>query len=298
MSTAQAKPKTMSQADILNYARANYGYLAAFLSMPEVGPILLKAARAGWDSNRLLGALAPTKWWKTTTASARTFDAEAKLDPATNNRKIANAQASIASQASQAGLNLDASALRAIARNSLRLGWTSEQTQQALGHQFHYNPLSRQQAPVVDQIKQLAAQYLVPISDAHMQQWGSQLIGGQIDANNLEGYLKAQAKSLFPSLSAAIDSGVTVRQYVDPYAQLAVQNGVAPSSTDINWQDPKWQQALFQVDPKTGVRTAMSLADWQDKIRSDPAFGYDNTDQAKNVSADLGQQLSQLAGAS
>lgn len=297
MTTAPAK-KPMSNAEILAYARSNYGYLAAFLSMPEVGPILLKAAKGGWDSNRLLGALAPTKWWKTTTASARTFDAEAKLDPATNNRKIANAQAVIASQASKDGLNLSAATLRKIASDSLRLGWTSEQTTQALGHQFHYNATAKTQAPVVDQIKQLAAQYLVPVSNAAMQKWGSQLIGGQIDAQNLEGYLKAQAKSLFPSLSAAIDSGVTVRQYVSPYAALAVQNGVAPSETDVNWQDPKWQQALFQVDPKTGQRTAMSLADWQDKIRSDPAFGYDKTDQAKSVSADLGQQLSQLAGAS
>lgn len=291
------KTAAMSNADILAYARANYGYLAAFLSMPEVGPILLKAAKGGWDSNRLLGALAPTKWWKTTTASARTFDAEAKLDPATNNRKIANAMATISSQATQSGLNLSTATLRQIAHDSLRLGWTNEQTQQALGHQFHYNAKAATQAPVVDQIKQLAAQYLVPISDANMQKWGQQLIGGEIDAQNLEGYLKAQAKSLFPSLAPAIDSGVTVRQYVSPYAQLAVQNGVAAGEQDVNWMDPKWQKALFQVDPKTGVRTAMSLSDWQTTIRTDPAFGYDKTAQAKQTSADLASQLSQLAGA-
>ena len=297
MTTAKPKTTTMTSADVLAYARANYGYLAAFLSMPEVGPILLKAARGGWDSNRLLGALAPTKWWKTTTASARTFDAERKLDPATNQRKLTNAQASIAAQASKDGLSLSPTVLRQIAWNSLRLGWSSDQVNQALGHQFHYNPTAKTQAPVVDQIKQLADQYLVPISNADMQKWGSQLIAGNIDANNLESYVKAQAKSLFPTLAGAIDSGVTVRQYVSPYGQLAAQNGVVASADDINWMDPRYQKALFQVDPKTGQRTAMSLADWQDTIRTDPAFGYSHTDQAKSTAADLATQLTNLAGA-
>jgi hypothetical protein len=286
MSTAP-KPAAMSNSDILAYARANYGYLAAFLSMPEVGPILIKAAKGGWDSNKLLGALTPTKWWKTTTASARTFDAERKLDPATNSRKITNAAAAIGAQATKDGLSVSAASLRYIAMNSLRFGWTSDQITQALGHQFHYNPAAKTQQPVVDQIKQLADQYLVPISPANMQKWGSQLIGGQIDANNLEGYIKAQAKSLFPTLGNAIDSGVTVKQYVSPYAQLAVQNGVAAGEQDINWMDPKWQQALFQVDPKTGQRTAMNLADWQAKIRTDSAFGYSKTPQAQQLGAQM-----------
>jgi hypothetical protein len=296
MATAAPKTAAMSNADIVAYARANYGYLAAFLSMKEVGPILLKAARLNYDSNKLLGLLAPTHWWKTTTASARTFDAEAKLDPATNARKVANMSATIGAQATKDGLHLSAATLKQISTNSLRLGWTSDQISQALGHQFHYNPQQQQQAPVVDQIKKMADQYLVPLSNHDIQKWGSQIIGGQVDADNLEGYLKEQAKSLFPGMNTAIDSGVTPKQYVAPYASIASSTLEIPPES-VDFMNPKWGKALFQVDPKTGARTSMSLSDWQNTLRTDPTYGFDKTQQARATGADLITSMQKTFGA-
>jgi hypothetical protein len=112
----------------------------------------------------------------------------------------------------------------------------------------------------------------------------------------VKGYAIEQAKSLFPGLTAALDAGQTVDQYADPYKQIATQElNVNPA--DIQWTDPKWMKALNQVDPKTGARTSMSLDQWLSTLRTDPTYGYDQTNKAGQQAAQLATQLSQRFGA-
>jgi hypothetical protein len=107
-------------------------------------------------------------------------------------------------------------------------------------------------------------------------------------------YVKEQAKSLHPGLASAIDRGVTVKAYVDPYAQVAAQTlDVSPDSIDFV-HDPKYQKALFQKDPKTGENTAMSLADWGTYLRTLP--DYAKTRGANQMAAQFGNSLLQTFG--
>jgi hypothetical protein len=137
---------------------------------------------------------------------------------------------------------------------------------------------------------------MVPISDQAQQKWASDLMQGKVNDNDYMNYLKEQAKSLFPSMGAAIDSGVTPSQYTDPYKQIAAQTLQVPPDS-VNFSDPKWGKALFQIDPKTGARTAMSLADWGKTLRSDPVYGYAKTPAAQSQAADFAENILNTFGA-
>lgn len=290
---------TASSKDITATIASKYGYLAAFVKDPEIGPILIKAAQQDWDEATMKAALYKTNWWKTHSDTTRAWDAQVKLDPATTKAQIAAQLTNLQTEARNLGLIVDPRRLSAMAVNSLRYGWNGQQVRNALVNEGRFDMTGKSGSAALtlrDDLKQMASKYLVPIDNKTLMDWVKNVTKGDVQQQDFEGYLKEQAKSLFPGMGAAIDSGVTPEQYVSPYKQIAAQTLELPSE-QVNFMQPKWGKALFQVDPKTGARTSMSLADWQTLLRTDRAYGYDKTQQAKAQAADLTTQLAQSFGA-
>lgn len=273
-----------------------YGYAAGlFQSNPELQGLVKQATAGKWTDQRFLAAVQNSKWWKTHTDAQRKYIVEKTGNPGQLNADRQQMSLSIANQAAKDGVQLPAARLAAMVEDALKGGWNQDQINTALAAEYKYNG----SAPdaTADALKTEAAKYLVPLSDQTVQQWARQIIAGTADQNTFDAYLKEQAKSLFPGLSGAIDSGVTVAQYTDPYRQLAAQTlGIAPDS--INFMDPKWSQALFRVDPKTGARTSMSLSDWQRTLMTDPSYGWDSSANGRAAAADLATKLGRLMGVS
>lgn len=296
---ASSSMPTAGAKDITAQVEKSYGYLAAYLKDPELGPILIKAAQNGWDQDTLQGALYKTKWWKTHSDSARSFDAQAKLDPATTKAQIAAQLANLQTEARNFGLIVDPKRLSQMAINSLRGGWNGQQIRNALVSEGKFDMTGKNGSAALtlrDNLLAKASQYLVPIDAKTMRTWAQNVTRGDVSESDFDGYLKEQAKSLFPSMANAIDAGVTVAQYVQPYKNIAAQTlEIDPES--VQFTNPKWSKALFQVDKKTGARTAMSLADWQNTLRTDPTYGWDKTQQAHQQAADLATKISSTFGA-
>lgn len=297
-STSTSSP-TASAGTIKDQVAKKYGYLSSFLDDKEIGPLLIKAVQQDWDQSRMQGALTATKWWKTHSDTTRAWDAQSKTDPATQRSLIQGQVAELHAQMRQLGLIVDPKRLAQMAVNSLRFGWNAQQIRNSLVNEGKFDMTGKSGSYALtlrDNLKARAAQYLVPI-DAHtMGQWVRNVEKGEVSENDFDGYLKEQAKSLFPSMGAAIDAGVTPQTYVAPYASIARDTLELPDAA-INFTDPKWSKALFQVDPKTGTRTAMSLSDWQNTLRTDPAYGYDKTGGAKAAASDLTTRLAKTFGA-
>jgi hypothetical protein len=293
-----ATPHATSQ-QVKDTVASQYGYLAGFLDNPEIGPILQQAAKEGWDVDRLQGAIYKTAWYQQHASVTRQFDAQTKLDPATQKQQIMAQATDILTQAKRTGIVLDQKALAKLAWTSLRYGWTGQQLTNAILAQGKLDLSGKTPGGALtaaDNLKEQAAQYLVPISPATLQKWTKDIQAGNLTQQDFIGYLKEQAKSLFPGMAVAIDSGVTPAHYVDPYKQIASSTLEVPAES-VNFMDPKWSKALFQTDPKTGARTSMSLANWQNTLRSDPSYGYDKTEQARSTAADLTTQLGHAFGA-
>lgn len=286
-------PPNATDAQVKDYVSTHYGYLAGFLHDPEISKILLDAARGGWDKDVLAGRLSQTKYWKTTSDTARTWDAQTKTDAASQHQQVVNTQAAYAETAKKNGITIDPLALHDLTVTSLRLGWNSQQVDAALRAHGKLNPTTAKTA--VSGLKQQAeGDYLVKLSDPALQQWANDISSGKFTADDYTNYLKEQAKSLFPGMANAIDRGITVGRYVDPYRQQAASLlEINPDSIDFV-NDPKFSKALFNTDPKTGERTQMSLADWQNYLRKTP--DYNKTAGAIDQAAQFATLLTKTFG--
>ena len=142
-------------------------------------------------------------------------------------------------------------------------------------------------------LKQLAADYLVPMSAQTMEKWTEDIVSGRIDEEGFRSYVLEQAKSQFPSLGAALDRGVTVAQYADPYKQIAARElEMNPEQVDLN--DPRWRAMLDTKDAK-GQRVAMTLSEAQEYLRKQPEWR--STRGANERAASLTESLLRTFGA-
>lgn len=307
----------------------NYGYLAAYLDEPEVGDLLRRAAREGWTPQRLEVELRKTDFWKTTTDAQRQWDAVRKLNPADAKAQRDNRAQEITALAQQLGVRLDPARLAEIADESMRFGWSQTQIRNAVTAEYEYGggtqpgertarqgvqkgPMSPGEragfAPVVvtpegdgfglagqtaRQIREMAGQYLVPISNQMLEKWTEQIVRGTTDMEGFNSYLVEQAKSLFPGMAGALDKGVTVAQYADPYRQIAARElELNPESIDLN--DPRFRKMLDQTDSQ-GNRVSMTLSESAEYLRTLPE--WQQTRGANEKAASLTENILRTFGA-
>lgn len=296
----ESPTKNMSDAEIDQYIRDNYGGFAWALDIPEISVILRQAVREDWPQGKMEGRIQQTDWWRTTAPTVRAFLSESNRDPKAMEVRIGNAVDGIYRYMNQLGLDwVTPERAWALAVDSIKFGWTAEKTQQTLHAEFQWHAnvgtTPDRGDMMADKLRLTADQYLVPLSEPTLQQWVNQILSGQVDENGFELYMRTQAKGLFPTLSAALDRGITVRQYIEPYAQVTARE-LEMNPTDIDWTDRKWIKAFTQIDPKSGERTAMSLADWIAEVRSNPEYGWQNTTGAKETTMELAQKIGERWG--
>jgi hypothetical protein len=284
----------MATPEQMQQARDLFPGYAWMLDVPELADIIGRAAEERWIADRIQGALQGTNWWRERNTVARRWQELVQTDPAEARRQQLALALQMRQWAASVGLQVSSDEASYIAGLTLAGGASESEWKGSIYQQFA-GVQGQQPTTVREQMGQMAAKYAVPLSDQIVDKWSQDLATGMVDMNVYESYLREQAKSLFPGLANAIDRGITVDQYVQPYAQIAVQElGVNPA--EIDWRDPKWNTAIHRIDPKTGVPTAMSLSDWTKELRTNSVYGFDQTQRAQEQAAALGQALLQRMG--
>lgn len=285
-----------AEGDILAQIRQSYGYVSWMMEDPELAGLLAEYVRAGWSPDEMRRRLQGTRWWQAHSAAERAWVELSGAQPAEAKSQIQAQKDAFGAAASKLGIEIAPERLEQMATDSLRFGWTPQQKELAIAAEFRYNPTAPVQGAVVGDLKEQAAQYLVPLSDATIEQWARQIVGGQVGADAFEAYLKEQAKGLFPALSAALDAGQTVRQYADPYVEIAARE-LQLNPNDIDLNDSKWNRPFYQLlDPKTGERGVMSLDEWREELRSNDIYGFSGTQQGEQEQYALVSALNRAMG--
>lgn len=234
----RAPSSSLSLADFKTRVLAEIPQAAAFLSIPELVPILQSRLDGAISDQEFAAQVQQTNWYQTTPAKSRAWLGLYAIDPASAERQIQEKKA---------------------------------------------------------EFKSLLGDYALNLADVTIEQWARKTLSGEVPDAAYTEFLREQAKSLFPTLSGAIDRGVTVRQYADQYAQRAADRlGITPES--INFGDEKWRRALVRVDPKTGERSAMNLDEWDTELRTNQIYGYDRSKEAVDQAASFVTHLEQTFG--
>jgi len=273
---------------------------AWMLSNPELAKILGYAAQYSvTDTNEINGLVSQTNWYKTHSADQRAWVQLYASDPQEAQREIQQSKADITAEAGSMGVALTPDQLNTLAINKKYYAWDPTETQYAISSYLPSNkaPTAGGAAEVNFQsMKATATQtWGVPTSDAQIAQWTAQIAAGTQTVDGVTALLKQQATSLYPTLADQFNRGFTFAEATDPYKQIAQQYLGTPAD-QINFTDPKWMAAVNQVDPKTGQRTEMGLDQWTNYIRSQPQYGYQNTNQAKNEMVGLSNAAAKTLG--
>jgi hypothetical protein len=278
-----------SEAEIQDYFRKNYGYGAWILDVPDLRAVLMQVATnpSGWTPTAVAGALSNTAWWRQNGQAVFDWSQAKANDPVASTQRLSQRMTQIRDSANRLGIELSDDRLRTMGEDSLRFNWDDRQIQSALGHEFHYSP--QVNTGLAAQVRTRARDFLVPMTDEAYQSWGTSLASGDIDAAQYDEYLRNQAKSLFPTIGSFLDTGKTVRDWMDPYVAKAAQT-LGISAEDIDLNADKWQRPLFQVDDK-GQRTVMPLYDWVRTVKTDPTYGWDRTSNAREEAAAFAHQM-------
>jgi len=278
--------------------RATYGYAATFLDHPEVGPILKRAAEEGWDEARLAGALSNTTWWRTTSASARSWTQLESADPATAAQQVRSRLAEVTDAAGRLGLNTPPSRLDTIARDSLRFGWTPDELNDALVAELRYDPevpLVGDAAATARSVKETARAYMLTVGDDQAFAWAKRMLSGALTPEGLDAMLAQQAKGRFPSLAAQIDQGIRPAEVFEPYRQqIAAMLEMAPA--EVDFMDARFAPIIDFVAPgeDPSRRRSMTLAETMRYVRDLPE--YDMTDGARREATSLANFLTSKFG--
>jgi hypothetical protein len=110
---------------------------------------------------------------------------------------------------------------------------------------------------LADQVKAMAAEQLIKISDDSAQMYANAINQGGLTADSLQATFTASARARYPWALPALDAGVTMRDFTLPVRdQIAEELEMQPNAVDL--LDPKWQSYLSVVDEKGNTRATTS----------------------------------------
>lgn len=288
-------PREALDAIALDEVKRQYGYLAAYLDHPEVGPILRQAGSGGWTQERLQAELHKTAWWQNTSASQREWDLLWRTDPQEAKRRQEGRAAELRSISGQLGLSYSESEIWYMAGMSLSLNSSQEEMRQGLFAQLQYQPGQAARGTTgvtMAQVKARASDYGLPMSDQAAFDWAKRVGAGLETNEGVEAYLREQAKGRYSWLAADIDRGATVRQIMDPIIQQTAQLlEVDPHTIDLT--DSRFSAMIDHVDA-SNTRRAMTLAEAATYARSREE--WQNTENARQAAANAAESLLRTFG--
>lgn len=291
---ARSKPTGKWVEEIIE----KYPTYAGYLNIPEIGNVLREATEKGWQPAEILNKLSETTWWQTHSPDQRNWFLLNQTDPAAAAQSLMNQQQEVVRAASKYGLHVNPHILTGLATAALSNGWDDERVVEEL-IKLQANTgdeMTGLLGATYDDLKAVASDYIVPLSDKALTRWTRQVTTGKQTQEGFEAYLRDQAKSMFKdqNMHAALDGGMTVREYADPYVQLAAQTlNLNPATIDLT--EGRWRRALQFKDEAGDVRS-MTLDEWGDSLRTDRRYGYDFTDNARNEAAGFATSILEKFG--
>lgn len=268
--------------------------MVAYLSHPEIGPILKEAADQGFDPGRLRGRLEQTNWWRTNDDNARQWDEFNISDPESANAQRRAKSAFIADVAGKMGVTLSEQMKTNIVEDSLRLGLSEGEVTDMVSSMAQFNPNKPASegniAAYVDQLRIAAKSLYLSPPEAELFEQAKRIAGGGLTLDGAIATFREQAKLNHPALAPSIDAGSTVEDYfAETKRRIANALEVDPTSIDLMGDRRFWPIMGF-VDGK-GRNRPMTWSESIQFVNRMPEA--DKTDRLNQKAAQLGQLFRQ-----
>lgn len=283
--------------------RRKFPQMVWAITHPELGPLLRRAVAEGLDEAGFQGLLLQTEWYKTTQASARTWQRLLNEDPATAAAMFDEKIANVKSLATKLGVTLlDDNELHGevgyIAALALQGGWDEARLMQEILTKATYKNGTEQGGQLgagIDRVRQMASDYMVPITEQAAWDLSLKLISGEMDQTVLAAYFKDQAIARFQGNEQVVqmlERGFSPAQIFAPLIQQTAQLlELSPAQIDLT--STEYSGMLDYVDANGNTRP-MTLSEAGRFIRGTSA--YRSTQGAVDTAASFAEFLGQRMG--
>jgi len=295
--TEKGLKKNASDAEVEAYFRRNYGASVWMIGIPEFKDLMRKVALnpSGYSPGAVASEVQKSQWWQ---ANGENVAEYLKLKANSTIKfqdKVREKTDWFRGKAASYGMTLSDEKLQRLGDEALKWGWSEADMNRHLADEFDYQ--QGQHTVFTDRLFKEASDYLVPVGEGVIDQWGKRLISNPEEQGNWKEFLKEQAKSMFADkdFQRRLDEGFTMAQIVDPYKKLAAQT-LEIDEGDVDFMNQKWMAALDTTTDK-GERRAMTYSEWTNKLKNDEQYRYDYTDQAKQAAISTANGLLKKFGA-
>lgn len=285
-----------SIAPLVEKIKTDYPSLLPYLQDPEIAEIILEGAANNDTPTAFQAAIQGSKWYTSKAPSERQWIVTKLVDPGRASQLEAQTSVQIRQLASTYGIPLTSAQVDYFTTGALDGGWDANEIQRQVVNYGSTRQLRPGQITATqDQLRATASSYAIPVSDQALKSWATQINDGNQTTQGFQSYAAQQAKLAFPGLEKQIDSGLTVKQIGDPYAQIAAQQlGIDPNTIDFS--DPKWHAALQGQDANGNPAGPLTHLQWQQKILVDPTYGFASSQQGLSDAYNLKQSIMQSFG--
>jgi len=266
-----------------------YGLTAATINgNSELKKLFGQAVAGGWDATLFTAKLKNTKWWKTTSDSARKYFMLKTGDPATYKQKYNQAAFDINSLAVTVGLgsqlgkgNKPSSLLDRVIQYRMRDGWTDARIKAYLGGQVTMHgqgtgEMYGEAGEAYDQVFQLAYANGQSYSRNWYQTNIRNVVSGRTTIEALQADIRNKAASKYYAFASQIRAGQTVMDLAQPYISAVSQILELPS-TDIDLNN-KYVSKAMTTKVAAGQQPGTQYPIWkfENDLRSDPLWKKTN----------------------
>lgn len=203
--------------------------------------------------------------------------------------QIASAKAEIANRSATLGhAPLTDDVLTFVATTVVRDNWTSAQLDDWLLAKSEDITQPGLVNVSIDQIRQLASDQLLGVSDDTARGWAMKINSSEMDINSVKSIFANQALQEFGWASDGIKAGLNVKDMLAPQRDRIAQE-LEIGADQVDLMDPKWRNMVTVNDAQTGMPRAATITEAASNARKDP--GYASTTGAVNNASAIFMQL-------
>jgi hypothetical protein len=253
----------------------------------DIKKLFNQAVAGGWDATLFTAKLKNTKWWKTTSDSARKYFMLRFGDPATYKAKAQASAVALNQLAVQVGLGSQISGSKnsAILNKAIgyqmRDGWTDARIKAYFGtmvtmHGQGTGEMYGEAGEAYDQVFQLAYANGQSYSRNWYQTNIRNVVAGRTTIEALQADIRNKAASKYYAFASQIRAGQTVLDLAQPYISAVSQILELPS-TDIDLNN-KYVSKAMTTKVAAGQQPGTQYPIWkfENDLRSDPLWKKTN----------------------
>lgn len=273
-----------------------YGYAYDVLKKdPELWDLFRRATagEAGWTPERFQAKLRETEWFKSRTASERIAWAQEAAGGLDWDKRVAQATEAVQRRAAGLGATLSQDDLATLAHAYIFGGWDDDESAMDDALSTYIGTEAGAAGTVIDELQQTAIANGMRYDDGFYRSVAQRIARGELQAEDVQRQIRAEAASAWPTLSERIMAGEDVADLTSNYRDtMGRVLEIDPAQVDVN--DPLLRQAFGQADPNTGQPVAMGLWDFEKALRKDDRWQY--TQNARQETMDYGMRVLQMFG--